>query len=210
MRITNAPNAASLMTTARSCGNDDLAAALAAMADNSVQAGAANVWIGLDPADDDVTVRIRDDGRGMSYTELVAALRPASRNPDELRDIGDFDLPAGDLRKTKKNKVSAKEVDLAAQLVEGMSAKWNPGKYHDEYRDVLMKLIEKKIKSGKTEVIEEPEDEEEEAEPKTINFMDVLKRSVAHASKGRRSAKKKPAKRKAAPRKRATKKKRAS
>lgn len=78
------------MTTARSFGNYDLAAALADIADNSIQAGAANVWISFDPVDDDVTVRIRDDGRGMPYAELVAALRPASRNPDEQRDIGDL------------------------------------------------------------------------------------------------------------------------
>jgi DNA end-binding protein Ku len=129
------------------------------------------------------------------------------RFKQELRDIGDFDLPSGDLR---KNKVSAKEVDLAAQLVEGMSAKWNPGRYHDEYRDVLMKLIEKKIKSGKTEVIEEPEEDQEEKTPKTINFMDVLKRSV-EASKGRRrTTANKATKKKAGTRKRATKRKRAS
>jgi DNA end-binding protein Ku len=128
------------------------------------------------------------------------------RFKQELRDIGDFDIPGGDLRKSK---VSAKEVDLAAQLVEGMSAKWNPAKYHDEYRDELMKLIDKKIKSGKTEVIEEPEEDETEAEPKTLNFMDVLKRSVAAQTKSR-GVKKRPAKKKAASRKRAVKRKRAS
>jgi DNA end-binding protein Ku len=127
------------------------------------------------------------------------------RFDQELRDMGDFDLPVGDLRKYK---VSKKEIDLAAQLVEGMSNKWVPAKFHDEYRDVLMKLIEKKIKSGKTEVIEEPEDDEEEA-PKTLNFMDVLKQSVAKAGKSR-ATKKRPAKKKPAPRKRTTQKKRAS
>lgn len=127
------------------------------------------------------------------------------RFDQELRDLGDFDVPTGDLRKFK---VSRKEVDLAAQLIEGMSTRWAPKKYHDEYRDVLMKLIEKKIKTGKTEVIEEPEEDEEES-PKTLNFMEVLKQSVAKA-KGSRGAKPRTAKKKPAPRKRAVKKKRAS
>jgi hypothetical protein len=60
-------------------------------------------------------------------------------------------------------------------------------------------------------VIEDVEDEEPDEEPKTINFMDVLKRSVAGASKPRKSAKKAPRKSasrktKPAPRKRTTKK----
>ncbi len=128
------------------------------------------------------------------------------RFDQELRDVGDFDIPAGDIRKYK---VSRKEIELASQLIEGMSAKWNPRKFHDEYRDVLMKLIQKKIKSGKTEVIEEPEEEEEEEEPKTLNFMDVLKQSVAKAGHAR-GGKTRSTKKKAAPRKRTTKKKRAS
>ena len=45
-----------------------------------------------------------------------------------------------------------------------------------------MKLIEKKIKSGKTEAIEDVEDEEPEEEPKTINFMDVLKQASRRVS----------------------------
>jgi len=127
------------------------------------------------------------------------------RFDQELRDLGDFDVPSGDLRKFK---VSRKEIDLAAQLIEGMSAKWSPEKYHDDYRDVLMKLIEEKIKTGKIEVIEAPEEEDAEAF-KTLNFLDVLKQSVAKA-KGRRGAKPRAAKRKPAQRKRPVKKKRAS
>jgi non-homologous end joining protein Ku len=59
-------------------------------------------------------------------------------------------------------------------------------------------------------VIEEPEEDQEEKTPKTINFMDVLKRSV-EASKGRRrTTANKATKKKAGTRKRATKRKRAS
>src|SRR5262245_34187879 len=158
---------------------------------------------------------IRDSGkagiakvviRGRQY---LAALIPQGnalvlellRFHQELIDLSEFDLPSTDLRKYG---VAKKEIELATKLISGMTAKWNASKYHDEYRDALMKLVERKIKSGKTEVIEEVE---EEAEPvrQTINFMDVLKRSVEHAEKSRtksgRAAKAKPATRGRRPRK---------
>jgi DNA end-binding protein Ku len=99
----------------------------------------------------------------------------------ELVDLSEFDLPTSDLREYG---VAKKEIELATKLISGMTAKWNAAKYHDEYRDALMKLVERKIKSGQTEAIE---DVGEEAEPvsQTLNFMDVLKRSVEHAEKGR-------------------------
>jgi hypothetical protein len=78
------------MTTARSFGNYDLAAALADLIDNSIQARARNVWVEFDPQDNDVNVRIRDDGCGMSRDVLVDAMRPASRNPEEKRDVLDL------------------------------------------------------------------------------------------------------------------------
>lgn len=78
------------MTTARSFGNYDLAAALADLVDNSIQANARNIWVHFDPRDDDVIVRIRDDGEGMTKQELIDAMRPASRNPEEKRDALDL------------------------------------------------------------------------------------------------------------------------
>lgn len=108
-----------------------------------------------------------------------ALLLELLRFGQELRDLSDFNLPGSDLREFK---VSRKEIDLAAQLIDGMTTEWDPAEHHDEYRDVLMKLIEKKIKSGKTEAIEVEDVEEDDEDVQTINFMDVLKRSVASAS----------------------------
>jgi hypothetical protein len=78
------------MITARSFGNYDLAAALADLIDNSIQARARNVWVEFDPQNGDVTVRIRDDGCGMSEKALIDAMKPASRNPEEKRDALDL------------------------------------------------------------------------------------------------------------------------
>ncbi len=65
-----------------------------------------------------------------------------------------------------------------------MTTRWNASKFHDEYREALMKLVQKKVAAGQTEAIEEVEEDEAPIR-QTINFMDVLKKSVAHASKGR-------------------------
>jgi DNA end-binding protein Ku len=117
------------------------------------------------------------------------------RFEQELVDVKEFEFPGRDL---KKYGVNQKEVDLAEQLIAGMTTRWNPAKFRDEYRDLLMKMIEKKIASGQTKAIESEEPETNDEEPQTINFMDVLKRSVEKAPKGHRAQ---PSRRKrAAPR----------
>ena len=78
------------MATARSFGNYDLAAALADLIDNSIRAEAKKIIISFEPEDDDVIVRIRDDGKGMGKDELVSAMRPASANPEDPRDASDL------------------------------------------------------------------------------------------------------------------------
>ena len=142
--------------------------------------------------------------RGRQYLSALIAQGNALvlellRFHQELIDLGEFDLPSSNLREYG---VAKKEIDLATKLISGMTAKWNAAKFHDEYRDALMKLVERKIKSGQTEAIEDLEQAEEPVH-QTINFMDVLKRSVAHAEKGRgkstRTAKPKPAPRRRRP-----------
>jgi DNA end-binding protein Ku len=115
------------------------------------------------------------------------------RYQQELVDFGEFDFPSQNLREYG---VTKKEIELATRLIGGMTAKWDPSTFHDEYRDALMKLVQRKIESGQTEAIDIDEVEGEPI-PSTINFMDQLKKSVEHASKGRaktaRGAKTKPA-----------------
>jgi hypothetical protein len=78
------------MASARSLGNYDLAAALADLIDNSLFAGARVVDLICLYEEGRPTIRVRDDGRGMSSDELFAAMRPASRNPRETRDAADL------------------------------------------------------------------------------------------------------------------------
>lgn len=90
MKVQNPPLAQDLMATARSFGSYDLAAALADLIDNSIKAKAKRVEISFFPLQDDVIVRIRDDGVGMSREALMAAMRPASANPQAEREPDDL------------------------------------------------------------------------------------------------------------------------
>jgi DNA end-binding protein Ku len=99
----------------------------------------------------------------------------------ELRDTSGLDLPKVG---PKSASVSPQEVEMAERLVETMESKWNPEKYHDEYRADLMKIINKKIKSGKTKVIETSKPAAPRQERgKVIDIMHLLKQSVKQADR---------------------------
>lgn len=102
------------------------------------------------------------------------------RFTQEVVPRDEFDIPG---REFKKYKVTEKEIELAQQLVQGMSTDWSPETYHDEYRDALMKMIQKKVNSGKTAAIAEPEVEEAQADTSTLNFAEMLKQSLASKKK---------------------------
>ncbi|WP_421686123.1 ATP-binding protein [Tritonibacter scottomollicae] len=89
----NPPDAAALMTSARSFGNYNLPSALADLLDNSIKAKAGKIDILCLRENGAPTVRILDDGHGMTEDELFKAMRPASANPEDERaadDLGRF------------------------------------------------------------------------------------------------------------------------
>ena len=145
--------------------------------------------------------------------EHLVAIRPLGdalcietmRYVDEIVPIEDLEgLPEGDVEPTKK------ELDMAHQLIEALSADFDPSKYHDEYREQLRALIEKK--AAGEEIVAEPLVEEP---AKVVDLMAALEQSLARAGKGgaqaapakaRKAATKKPTKKTA---KKSTKKARA-
>ena len=54
---------------------------------------------------------------------------------DELVDTGKLNIP-------KKAEVGKRELHMATALIDSMSAKWDPEKYKDDYRQALMHVIE--------------------------------------------------------------------
>lgn len=92
-RVTNPPEAKALLNGARSIGNYDLAAAFADLVDNSIAAKSQWVQIICNYNDGDPFVVVKDNGCGMNQPELIAAMRPASRDPNDVRqkdDLGRF------------------------------------------------------------------------------------------------------------------------
>ena len=73
---------------------------------------------------------------------------------------------------------------MAERLVESMIGKWQPEQYRDEYRDDLMKIIDRKVESGKTKVVESTMPAAPPAQRgKVIDIMHLLRESVEQASK---------------------------
>jgi DNA end-binding protein Ku len=105
------------------------------------------------------------------------------RYPHEIRGTGELELPGDNLEEMG---VTDREVKMAEMLIEGMTAGFEPGKYHDSYRDDLMALIQRKIESGQTEVLDETPVEAPEPRGEVIDIMSLLKKSVeaTHRQRG--------------------------
>ena len=101
------------------------------------------------------------------------------RFQQEIRDTSELEIPANPV---KSYKISEKEMNLAQQLVDSMSTEWDPKQYHDEYRDALMKWIEKKAKAAGAPVeVQSKGKEEKTGRGKVIDMMGLLKKSVQQA-----------------------------
>ncbi len=72
------------------CFGYELKTAMADVIDNSITAGASNVWIRHLWDGVNSWISIRDDGKGMSEKELGSAMRPGGRSPNEDRDKADL------------------------------------------------------------------------------------------------------------------------
>ncbi|MBX3031402.1 MAG: Ku protein [Chloroflexi bacterium] len=98
--------------------------------------------------------------------------------PDEVRDVGELDLPA------EEPEHKPAEVAMARQLVSAMTGEFEPERYHDEYREALLKVIEAKADGQPVAAPEEPV-----AETRGLtDLMAVLEASVAAAREGRAAA----------------------
>ncbi|HET9962003.1 MAG TPA: Ku protein [Nitrospiraceae bacterium] len=97
------------------------------------------------------------------------------RYANELKSAKDIDVPSN--RKTAG--VSPREVEMATKLVEEMSDSWQPEKFRDTYHEDLLKLIDKRVQAGQTEVITEAEPEAKTKAPaQVVDLMALLKKSV--------------------------------
>jgi DNA end-binding protein Ku len=100
------------------------------------------------------------------------------RYPQELVDPADYRVPTG---KPRDYRITARELDMAKQLIDSMAGTWQPEEYRDEFRERLGKVIEKRLKTKG--VVRRPEVAEaaapENAATNVVDFMELLKESLA-------------------------------
>jgi DNA end-binding protein Ku len=119
----------------------------------------------------------------------------------DIRSWEDLDLPP---EGAKAAGLNDKELSMAKQLVDDMTGKWEPEKFSDSFKDDIMALVEQKVKEGKIETVEQPEEDEDSggrSGAKIIDLTELLQRSLRNkggAGKADSHADKAPAKKAAA------------
>ncbi len=110
--------------------------------------------------------------------------------PDEIREPQFEELD-------KQIKIQDSEVKMARQLIQQLSAEFEPSEFADEYRAKLEELVQAKVEGQEVTVAAQPEEEL----TKVVDLMEALKASVEEAKNRRGSdgsgAKKKTAARSA-------------
>jgi len=100
---------------------------------------------------------------------------------EELADAEKLHVP-------KKLEPGKRELDMAKALIDSMSSKWEPKKYHDDYREALMEVIEEKVESGGEEIEEKPK-KKPRPSTKVIDLVSVLQESLEKTRKSQHTRK---------------------
>ena len=86
---------------------------------------------------------------------------------DEVRDFGEID-------KGESSKLKAGELDLAARLIDELANdKFEPNKYHDEYRGRVLEIVNNKVEGREVTTIAP-----QAQRAQVIDLMDALKQSL--------------------------------
>jgi DNA end-binding protein Ku len=91
---------------------------------------------------------------------------------DEVRDTAGLAWPGEDVT------VSAAELKMAEQLVDAMAGDWQPDLFHDEFREKLMALVERKSREGGLRAVAPLPGEEVPASAEVIDLTELLRRSL--------------------------------
>jgi DNA end-binding protein Ku len=127
----------------------------------------------------------------------------------EIRSWEDLRLPPAD---AKSAGVKEAELNMAKQLIEGMTAHWSADDFRDSFKDEIMNLVESKAKAGQTEEVTKVESQPAASGgADVIDLTELLKRSLqgggkstaapaaAKSAAAKPAAKATPAAKKAAP-----------
>lgn len=113
----------------------------------------------------------------------LAALKPENNAlvlelmhfPEELVKPDSLKIPA-------EGDVKARESQMATELIDRMSGRWQPDKYTDDYRHALEQMIEKKIQlGGKSPPAGRAPSKR--SPTKVIDLVSILKQSLEHTGR---------------------------
>ena len=124
------------------------------------------------------------DAQHLAAVEAIenALVLTIMRFADELVDIKSFDFPSdANIRKP--------ELDMANALVNSLAAEWDPGKYTDQYRENLLRVIQGKLKGKKVDLGEVAEPRQAEV----VDLMERLRRSLEGTGSKVKGTAKRPA-----------------
>lgn len=96
------------------------------------------------------------------------------RYHQDIRKPAEFEIPTAN---TKAYKVTAKELQVAKQLIESMTTSWRPDKYEDEFQSALEKWIEAKIRHEKPQRMKQHAIAAKKSN--VVDFVALLKKSLA-------------------------------
>jgi DNA end-binding protein Ku len=110
----------------------------------------------------------------------------------EIRSWEDLRLPPAD---AKAAGVKDAELNMAKQLIEGMTSHWHADDFRDSFSDEIMKLVDEKASAGETEHVEKVEkDSGGGGGADVIDLTELLKRSLRVSDEAEKPAKAAPAK----------------
>jgi DNA end-binding protein Ku len=130
-----------------------------------------------------VVIRSKENLVAIRPLDGVLTMETMLFSDEVIPSDGIEDIPADGEAKT-----SARELEMAKQLIDSLTAEFEPDKYRDEYRDRVLEMIERKAE-GEEIVIETPEEEPQ----RVPDLMAALEASIAGAKRQGGAGKKKAA-----------------
>ena len=84
--------------------------------------------------------------------------------------------------------LSEKELKMADQLVEDMTAPWKPAEFKDTFRERILELVDQKLAAGQSKVVKHLEDEVAQSAPSNvIDLTELLQRSLKRSKDSARA-----------------------
>lgn len=106
----------------------------------------------------------------------LAAIKPQNKVLIlELMHFPQEVLDASSIRAPAEKPISKAEMQMARQLIESMTSKWEPERYNDEYHQALEKMIDEKIERGGKEA---PTSSKKKRPSNVVDLSSALKQSL--------------------------------